>query len=230
MAHPYAEVRQSKVERARVPRMTRGYASGGGVHSDEKADRKLVKGMVKKGALRASGGAVAPRFDRPSRKKGGRVKSAKGSTVNVVIGSHGPPQAPVAGLAPPPAIVPPPIGLPAAPPPRPPMAGPPGPGLGPVPLPGMPPRSHGGRTYAKGGGVKGSKVYEDGKRAGTQVSHDLGKNDLGDLGRKKPITFKTGGAIEHPQKGGMAPPLPGGAGGGLARIAKEKRAARRGNR
>jgi hypothetical protein len=33
----------------------------------------------------------------------------------------------------------------------------------------------------------------------------------------------TGGAVEHPMKGGRAPHLPGGAGGGLARIAKQHR-------
>lgn len=151
----------------------------------------------------ATGGAVVERA------RGGRTK---GTNVNVIISPSASP--PNAGMAPPMAG-PPPM------PPRPPMA-PPGAGIGPAP-PMMPPggpRSSGGRTYATGGAVLGP-AWKEGRKAGTQVQHAPGKNDGKDLGRGKPITYATGGAVEHPMKGGMAPKLPGGAGGGLARIKKQ---------
>jgi hypothetical protein len=53
MAHPHNEHRQSKVEHARVAHITKGYATGGAVHSDAVEDAKLVKGLVKK--IRAQG-------------------------------------------------------------------------------------------------------------------------------------------------------------------------------
>lgn len=223
MAHPHAEHMQHKVEKSRVASITKGYARGGFVHSDAPQDRSLVKRLVKPAALKADGGAVKARADRPSRKRGGRVN--KGATVNVIVGA---PQGEAAAPAPMPpmAALPPPVPRPMMPPPGgPPMPPPsPVPGMGP-----MPPRSAGGRTYARGGRVgvnKGSAVYEAGVKAGTQVSHDPGKNDLKDMGRGKPITYKTGGAVEHPLRGGLAPHLPGGAGGGKARLAKERMAKR----
>jgi len=51
-----------------------------------------------------------------------------------------------------------------------------------------------------------------------------GKNDGANIGRPKPITYAAGGAVEAKKK--MGPKLPGGAGGGLGRLAKAKRAAR----
>lgn len=55
---------------------------------------------------------------------------------------------------------------------------------------------------ARGGSVnKGTKVFAEGKREGTQVSHDPGKNDTDDMKRPgmkmhpKVVTFKTGGAV-----------------------------------
>ena len=90
--------------------------------------------------------------------------------------------------------------------------------------PGMPPRHAGGRAYAKGGAVKPGAGWTESERTKTQVQHAPGKNDTKDLGRGKPITYATGGAIEHPVHGGMSPKMPSGSGGGEARLAKAKRA------
>lgn len=240
MAHPLNEHRQHKVERSRVHTMTKGYASGGSVkHSDAAEDKKLVKGMVKKAALRADGGAVKARADRPARKKGGRVKKSN-TTVNVITGGH----APVAGLgaAMPPPGPPPMAAAPPAMPPRP-MMPPPGapgpgaPGLPPGPMM-PPPHRDGGRVHAykKGGRVgvnTGSSVYEEGVKAGTQIQHSDGKNDGKDLHRGRVITYASGGKVQKraaggtiyaPEKGGMGPKLEGGAGGAEARIEKAARA------
>lgn len=252
MGHPYANHKQHKVERSRVSRMTKGYASGGSVHSDEKADKKLVKKMVKKAALKVEGPKAKHRMDRKARKRGGRV--GKGVTVNVVTGAgqHQPTPmpmpVPVAPPAPPAAMAPPPM--------KPPMAPPAGVG-GPPPggLPGMPVRKRGGRVN------DGTKVFEESRRLGTQVTHDKGKNDTDDINRPRQITFKSGGKVktffaggrvEAPQKkwsdsrinapekkGNMkrlnapegvasATRLPGGGGGGEARLSKARRAARGG--
>lgn len=255
MAHPFQEHRQTKVEHSRVSGMTKGYAAGGAVHSDEAEDRKMVKGMVKKSAMKAEGEKPKHRADRPHRAKGGRVKH-KGTTVNVMVAPpHGgvgavPVPVPGPGAAPMPPG-PPPMG---AAPPGPPMMPPPGMG------PGMPPRAHGGRTYAKGGRVgpesmeaaekdaeaeakegdketkgpskgfanRGTKVYEASVRNGTAVSHDPGKNDLKGLNRGKPITYATGGAVEAPKgKKGMGPNLEAGVLTGEARMKQAERYARR---
>lgn len=239
MSHPMNEHRQHKVERSRAHTMIKGYASGGAVkHSDAAEDKKLVKGMVKKAALRADGGAVKARADRPARKKGGRVKKSN-TTVNVITGGH----APVAGLGTAPMSPPP---MAAAPmPPRPPMmAGPPpgvggpgAPGLPPGAPPMMPPHRDGGRvsTYKKGGRVgvnKGSPVFEESMKAGTPISHDKGKSDLDQLGRGKPITYRAGGKVQKRAAGGpiysdhakMGPAMEAGAGGGEGRIEKTERA------
>lgn len=219
MSHPFANVRQSKVERSRVPSLTKGYASGGTVTA---AVSPKVAGKVSGVAAAgyADGGAVKPRLDRPQRAKGGRVGK---TTVNVIVAPQGdqakPPMPPVAGLGPAGPVPPPMVKPPMAPPPGP-MAGPGGPPPG---MP-MPPRSQGGRTYASGGAVKSGPAFEEGKREGTQVSHDPGKNDLKDVGRKRVITYATGGAVEAPA--GRGPKLPGGGRGGLARLAKAKRAAK----
>ena len=117
------------------------------------------------------------------------------------------------------------------PPPKPPMA-PPGVGAGGPPVPGMPPgiRAAGGRAYAKGGAVKSI-----GMDVGTKVQPSPGKNDLKDMNRRRVVTFmaggkvkarKTGGRIESPDGVASATKLPGGSGGGEARLAKERRAAR----
>ena len=224
--HPHNEHRQSKVEKRRVGHITHGYASGGAVHSDEAEDKALVKKMVKPKALKMEGGKVKHRADRPGRAHGGRMNKKHGTTVNVINAGHPSMPPPMAGVGAPPAMAAPPVApaMPPHPPMAPPMAGPPG-----MPPPMMPPRKSGGRVhkYAKGGRVnEGSKVYEESMKAGTQISHDPGKNDGKDLHRGKPITYATGGRIYSPEKGGMGPKLEGGAGGGEARLEKEKRAAK----
>ena len=84
MAHPYNSIREDKVAKSRVAKISR--ASGGGVHSDEAADKSLVKSMVKRTALKMEGGAAMARGDRPNRASGGRVKkTSKGTTVNVIV-------------------------------------------------------------------------------------------------------------------------------------------------
>lgn len=163
----------------------------------------------------ASGGAVVERAH------GGRANKG-GATVNVIVApSDGDkPPMPMAGVGP----------MPAPPMPiaKPPMV-PPGAGIPPggPPMPGGPIRSQGGRTgYAKGGAVPGP-AWKEGIKNGTKVANSPGKNDGKDIGRKRVITYATGGPVEHPTKGGMAPKLDGGAGGGTARLEKEERAERR---
>ncbi len=260
MSHPHNEHRAHKVEKRRVEHITKGYASGGAVHSDEAEDKALIKAAVKKTALkmggkepkhradrkrRASGGAINQTADKAllretrkpdARKHGGRVK-AKGTTVNVIM-----PPAHAAGGAPmmPPMAPPPGAGV-GAPPPMPPRPMMPPPVPQGMPPPGVPPmagvgpagpiRNAGGRAYAKGGAVRGDASksgpgWIESMKTKTPVQHAPGKNDLKDMGRGKPITYKAGGAVEHPLKGGMGPDLEGGAGGGEARLEKEKRARR----
>jgi hypothetical protein len=95
---------------------------------------------------------------------------------------------------------------------------------------------------AKGGRVHkphGSPVWNEGVRDGTQVQHSDGKgtaNRPENLNRGKPVTFKSGGRVRHfYAKGGKvespdgvakATKLPGGGGGGEARLVKAHRAAR----
>ena len=273
MAHPFQEHKQHKVERSRVAKMTKGYASGGGVHSDEAADVKLIKAKVKKTALRMDGGAVKHRMDK--RARGGRTKAKKGTTVNIINSPQHPPA--------PPMMPPPGMGMP----PRPPMAGPPMPPPGAPPMPpggamppggpmmpprpGMPPP--GMPMRARGGRIKDGAAWNEGLKNGTQVQHADGKSDGKDIGRGKVVTFKTGGGViktfraggggvgqtsgsagpgvsytptykrtkeplapdvkramggraEAPKGVESASKLPGGAGGGEARLAKEKRAER----
>jgi len=84
------------------------------------------------------------------------------------------------------------------------------------------------RPRASGGGVngvyptpgKGTSVFRSSVKDGTPVQHDDGKQDTANIGRGRVVTYKTGGAVEHAVKGQMAPHLPGGSGGGEARLAK----------
>ncbi len=253
MAHPHHEHRQHKVEKRRVGHITKGYASGGAVHGDEKADMNLIKRTVKKSAMRMDGGRVKARADR--RARGGRTKH-KGTTVNIINSpGHAGGGAPMPGMMPHPPVAPGPLaGMPpgAAPPMPPPVAPPARPMAPPMggPMPGpMPPRHQGGRaTYAKGGAVKSGPAWEEGIKAGTKPHNLPGKNDGKDIGRKRAITyakggavgprlvqFYAGGAVKQRARGGKvespngiapATKLPGGGGGGEARLAKAKRAKR----
>ena len=234
MAHPHSQHRQHLVEKSRVAHLTKHYASGGAVHGDEKEDKALIKRTVKKSAMRMAGGGVKHRADH--RARGGRTKH-KGTTINIInAGQHPgappmPPGGPVAGLAPRPP-------MPAMPPPAGAMPPPPMPGGG------MPMRTKGGRAYAKGGAVKSGPAWEEGVRNGTQPHNSPGKDDKKDIGRGKPITyksggrivsfkaggrvvkFKTGGRVESPEGVDPATKLPSGSGGARARLAKEHRAER----
>lgn len=222
MAHPHNEHREHHVQERRVAHITNGYAAGGRVGEDQKLlespDRLLVRNVSElkppppKPQQKAHGGKVKHRADRPHRAHGGKVKG-KGTNVNVII-------APQGGHMPPPGL--------GAPPPRPPMPVP-GPAAGAPPMAGpgpMMPHASGGRAYASGGAVKPGPAWREGLRHGTPVQHTDGKKDGKDVGRKRVVTFMAGGRVEHPTKGGMAPKLPSGSGGGEARLVKEKRAAR----
>ena len=223
MAHPHHEHRDHKVQHRRVAHLTKGYAHGGAVHSDEAEDKALIRKEVKRSALKVEGKHAKHRSDKPHRAKGGRTNKKGGKTVvNVIAGGH---PAPMGGPA---MAGGPPQPMPAAPPmpPRP-MMPPPGmPPGGPGMPPGMPPRRAGGRAFAKGGRVADGPAWNEGRRAGTQVQHTPNKSDGKDIGRGKVITYATGGKVEAPQGVAPATKLPGGSGGGEARLAKERRAER----
>ena len=223
MAHPFAHARDHKVQHARVKGHLKGYASGGGVHADEAEDRKMVKKMVKRKALRMDGGAVRARADRPARAAGGRVKRGgkHHTSVNVNVmpqASHSPLAAAGAPILPPARPAPPPPMAGVAPPMLPPGGMPPGIGAG-MP-PGMPP------MRAKGGRIKPGPGWTESVKNMTPVQHTPGKDDTKDIGRGKPITYKTGGAVMSAAKGQMGPKMDAGAGGGEGRLEKTARAKR----
>lgn len=243
MAHPIGnQHRAHHVQKDRVKHIV-GKAAGGSAHSDEAADKSLIRKMVKKTAMRADGGAVKARADKVSRAKGGRVK---GTTVNVIVAPKGQdnPAAPAMAAPPPMPPKPPMMPPPAAPGPA--MAAA-APGLGGMPP--LPPRSDGGRAYKKGGAVKGKMSGEKkhGKHAKpfkmraaggpvsgadvqgktgigdrTPIQHSGNKSDSQNIGRGPVITKATGGAIYANGKPGtqMAWLKGKGAGGGKGRIAK----------
>jgi hypothetical protein len=217
--HPHHEHRAHKKERARVGHITKGYAHGGAVHGDEAQDRKLIKKvMAERDAQAVEGSGARERADK--RARGGRTKH-KGTHVNVIVAPQGGAQ-PGPMPTPPPTAVPAGIASPVAP--RPAM---PPPGM----PPGMPPRRLGGRTYASGGAVKSGPGWIESEKTKTPVQHDPGKDDQKDVGRGKPITYAKGGRIYSPE--GTAKPhalsaKDGGAGGGHARLVKERRAAHHG--
>lgn len=210
MAHPHNEHRAHHVERRRVHELTGHHqekppiprAKGGRTpHDDEAEDRKLFGKMLKEKHLSSHGGRTKHRVDK--RARGGKVKHKGSHTTNVIIAGHGGP-----GGGPPsptpvlPAAAPPP-GLGAAPPappmpPRPPMMPP---GMAPQAGPGGPPliRKRGGRASHKG-----SKVFEEGRKHGTQPMGLRGKGDGADIGRKSVITKKHGGRAKHHADGGGA--------------------------
>ena len=167
---------------------------------------------------KATGGAV-------KRASGGRTNGKKATTnVNVIIAPQGGDKMP--GLAGPM----PPVGGPPPVPPKPampPMMPAPGGGMAPPGMGGPPPgiRHSGGRAYKNGGGVKSGPAWDEGRKAGTQVSHSGNKMDGKDIGRGKPVTYASGGPIDAPIKGGMGPKLSGGARGGIGRLEKAARAA-----
>ena len=232
MSHPYHEHMQYKKEHSRVAHIAGHHlAHGGSVsrHPDEREDIALIRKEVKSSALkhaahRATGGAVKQRQDRVKRARGGRAKHKGHTNVNVIVAPQGGnhpmgaapmPAAALAGAAPAPAAMPPRLPAPMGP-----AAG--APGMPPGLPPGIGPRRYGGRAYAHGGGIKSGNTWESSLRAGTKVQHTDGKLDGKFLGRGKPVTYKTGGAVfsEH---GPMGPKLPGGSGGERARVWKSAR-------
>lgn len=100
--------------------------------------------------------------------------------------------------------------------------------------------------YARGGGVKHGPTWEEGRKNGTQVQHHDGKDDQKDIGRRRVVTFLAGGRVKKDcggpaqtptrAKGGRvgrdavapATKLPGGSGGGEARLVKAHRAEHKG--
>lgn len=183
MAHPMQEHRSHLHEKSRVSHVTRGYATGGGVHEDAAEDEKMLKAKVKPSALKAKGGKIEGksakmRLDRGGIKRahGGKVGKKGATTVNVVIAGkgEGAPGAPPPGIG---AAAPMPV-----PPPRPPM---PPPGAGPgMPPPGMPP---GGPPMmrAKGGRVKKARggAADDPNFTGQISDHDRLNAGSGSAGR-----------------------------------------------
>jgi hypothetical protein len=244
MAHPMNHLRDHKVQHSRVSDITA--ACGGGMSSGGAAGaiskQKALYPAMKKSTLRATGGAVKARSDRPARAFGGRLGKKKGSgkggkhTVNVIIGHPGgsappapgiPPTVPgVAAGAPPSPAAPPPMPprppMMAGPPPPGPMGGPPGmSGMPPpgVPRPGMPMRKRGGAVSTSSNA--GISVGE------TKISRDFpsNKDDTPNIGRKAVITKATGGPIDSTSKGGthMGPMFMGGSMGGIAKLQKMER-------
>jgi hypothetical protein len=94
-----------------------------------------------------------------------------------------------------------------------------------MPPPGMMPHATGGRVkgYKKGGAVSDGPAYKEGVRNGTQPWNLPGKNDLKQMFRGKPVTYKSGGAVESSNEVASATKLPGGSGGGEARLTKAHR-------
>src|SRR5882672_2291369 len=188
MAHPFNEHRQHRVEKSRVGEMTaKCRADGGGVHADEKEDRKLFGKMLKEHDRGAEGKTAKHRRDRVARAKGGRVgkhKKGSGNHVNVIVGGQHPPAPPM----PPPLPMGPPPGAGAAPPMPPPGLGGPPPGAGGPP--GGPPMP----LRAKGGGVKSGPGWTESMKTKTPVQHSKAKEvDIKNMDRGRPVTFNAGG-------------------------------------
>jgi hypothetical protein len=250
MAHPMNHLRDHKVQRSRVADITK--ACGGGMASGGAADavskqQTLIGSLAKKNIMRATGGKVTARSDRPARAFGGRLKKGggkkkSGHTVNVIVGGQHPP-APTMPMhppmipgvaagappgAPPPMPPRPPMG--AAPPPPGPMGGPPGvPGMPPgVPPPGMP-RKRGGKVSAMSMSSEDSSNAGIGKgRTGIQKSYPSNKSDTQNIGRDAVVTKATGGPIYSKAKGQMGPKFIGGSMGGVAKLQKMRRAEKSG--
>ncbi len=86
MAHPFHEHKDHKVQKKRVHHIAKGYASGGAVHDDEKADAALIKRTVKKSAMKMDGGRVKQRADRkPRRASGGPVNKPAHHLIRLVM-------------------------------------------------------------------------------------------------------------------------------------------------
>lgn len=169
MAHEYAKLREMHPGQKRAHTMSKGYKTGGKVHSDEAADKKLITKMLNKheAGEKPEGKKAGGRLDKFAR--GGKTKSkGKGNHVNIAIinpkgGADAAAAPPLGGGMPPP-----PPRAPMAPP-GPMMGGPSGglpPGMGPKP-PGM--MKRGGKVKMTAGADSGvgrkQKVAAYGKNA-----------------------------------------------------------------
>jgi hypothetical protein len=201
--HPFAHHRQHAVEKRRASHITKGYASGGGVHSDEAQDRKLFHKMMKDHDHHAEGKKAKHRRDKVARAKGGRVgnRKGKGSThVNVIVG-HQTPTPP--GMPAAPAMAMPPPAMPPGPPPGP----PPGLGGGPGLPPGLPPGAGAGPPMrARGGPIESPKNMKPYAKGG-KTCRARGGPISSDGPDAKPLTAKQlragrarGGPIEAPNR------------------------------
>lgn len=242
MAHPYNSMRADKIEHSRVGAITKACGGGamGGATSPSGMSPMAINRKRGGAVMRAAGGEVKQRADRPGRAFGGRTgkkkKSGKGGNhVNVIVQAHKP-----AMPAMPPMASPAPPMMPPKPPMMPPPAGPgptdapPGVSAGPMPppgaLPGMPMRKRGGSVFSgspgkvsmTARGMKGSSAA-DADTAGigvgrTPVQPAPNKQDGKTIGRKPVITKATGGPISSSAKGEMSPASqPSGAAGGKFR-------------
>lgn len=212
--HPYES--HKMLHKHRLGKITKGYAHGGHVHSDEAADKALIKKTVKKEALKVDGKKPHHRADKYAR--GGRTKGGK-THINVNVMPQNPmqpsrvpvpvpvqtPPAPPAGMAP------------GAPPPgaMPPGGMPPRPGMMPPGGMPMPMRKSGGR-------IKDGPTWKEGLRNGTKVQATPGKDHSDNLKKPYPVTRATGGRANFGEKM-KAPKQPKhGAAGGLGRLEKTK--------
>lgn len=252
MSHPMNKFRQSNVERARVKNIVGRAAGGkvhSDAEQDKKLIRQMIgKSLGDIGGVKAKMRMDRP-MRAAGGKVGGAGKKAT-TVVNVITGgaAAAPPPPPPPMMPPPGPMAGPPPAPPMGPPPG--AMGPP-PGAGGPPMePPMPMRARGGGVKSKGMDV-GTKVQHDKgkndlgdinrprvvtfatgggvvsfKAGGGAVTHGTVKPAMQPMGGGVYTTSdkKTADAYKRASGGGVAAAtkLPGGAGGGLARLAKRK--------
>lgn len=118
MAHPYAKFNEKDAGKARAKHLTKAYAKGGKVHSDEAEDKKLISKMLSAHDRKVEGKASGGRLDKYAR--GGAAKKKGDTNINIVLAPQGKEPAPPP-MMPPPMPIPPPVappgGGPGGPPP-----------------------------------------------------------------------------------------------------------------